>query len=60
MAAMNMLSRNGYDTNEVKIKRDGSEDIPKPFLRGGEDAVWTGAGTGANTIAVKRIKSESS
>lgn len=45
--------------HDQKRKREDSEDIPKPFLRGGEDAVWNGAGTGANMIAVKRIKSES-
>jgi hypothetical protein len=43
----------------VKRKREDSADIPRPFLRGGEDAVWRGAGTGANAVVVKMVKMES-
>jgi hypothetical protein len=43
----------------VKRKREDNADIPRPFLRGGEDAVWRGAGTGANAVGVKMVKIES-
>jgi len=56
MGGMNSFGTTG-GMHDLKRKREESEDIPRPFLRGG-DAVWTGAGTGANTIAVK-VKSES-
>lgn len=61
MGGMNMFDAFAVETSDLKRKREKSDDIPKPFLRGGEDAVWKGGGTGANMIgiAVKRIKSES-
>lgn len=40
----------------LKRKREDSEDIPRPSLRGGEAAVWKP--TGANAIDVKKVKTE--
>jgi hypothetical protein len=44
---------------ELKRKREDSGDIPRPFLRGGAEASWSGAATGANAIGVKKLKPES-
>ena len=59
MGGMNTFGGFGHEdfgTPEPKRKREDSEDIPKPFLRGGDGSAWWGAATGANAIGVKKIK----
>jgi hypothetical protein len=45
---------------ELKRKREDSEYIPTPSIRGGGEMPWNGAATGANAIEVKRWKFEAS
>jgi hypothetical protein len=45
---------------ELKRKREDSEDIPTPSLRGGGEMPWRGAAAGANAVQVKRWKFEAS
>jgi hypothetical protein len=44
---------------DMKRKTEDSGDIPRPFLRGGAEASWIGAATGANAIGLKKLKAES-
>jgi hypothetical protein len=43
---------------ELKRKREDSEHIPTPSIRGGGAMPWSGAATGANAVQVKRWKFE--